>query len=225
MIHATFPHLAGLRSARFWPEGMALPPEQGITGADTIIPTMRGRWMAQCVFIMHSEAQVLQWQAFLAQMQGFLGTTEVPCFSWFRPRDSRGRMPPFSRSGGIAGAQTFEHFGLDAAPPVRIVAAEATPLRASRMQLRLRDTTGIRPGQYFSVGDRLHQVRTHSGAGDDLRTITFHPPLREAVAAGAAVEVDRPVCRMRFVTETEGLFDQHYANIAPEVTVSFVEDV
>ena len=146
-MDATFPHLAGWRTVRFWPEGMALDPQQSISGVDTSIPTMRGRWKAQGTLVIHGEARVLQWQAFLAQMQGVLGTTAVPCFSWFRPKDRRGLHTAFNRTAGLAGAQTFEHFGFEGARVSRIVTASAAALRATELEIELRDSTGLRPGQ------------------------------------------------------------------------------
>lgn len=158
-MQAPFPYLAGWRSVRFWPTGMALDPQQGITGAETIVPTARARWMATGELVIHGEERVLQWQAFLAQMQGNLGTTDVPCFSWFRPRDRNGRMPSFDRTSGIANAQTFEHFGFDGPAVQRLTNVFDAPLRSTEISVSRQDSTGIRPGQYFSLGRRLHQVQ------------------------------------------------------------------
>lgn len=222
-MDATFPYLAGWRSIRFWPQGMALDPQRSLNGTDTVIPTMGGRWMASGELVIHGEARVLQWQAFLAQMQGRLGTTQVPCFSWFRTLDRDGRRTAFHRTAGIAGAQTWEHFGFDNAPVKRITTAQAAPLRAMELELTLHDSTGIRPGQYFAIGERLHQVRSHWQPDATRHRILFDPPLREAVAAGAHVEVDRPVCKMRFTSETEGQFAQAHDNPFPTVTVNLEE--
>ena len=66
-------------------------------------------------------------------------------------------------------------------------------------------------------------MQSHWQPTPDVHRILFHPPLRGEVVAGAHVEVDRPVCKMRFATEAEGLFDQAYDNPAPTVTVNFTE--
>lgn len=222
-MQATFPYLAGWRSVRFWPEGMSLEPQQSITGVDTMVPTMRGRWMAQGTVVIHGEAAVLQWQAFLAEMEGRVGTTLVPCFSWFRPKDRNGRMLPFNDTAGFHRTQTFSHFGLTSVAAPRVTVAAAAPLRATELRIALADTTGLRPGQYFSIGERLHQVRSHWEPEVGQHHIRFRPPLREAVAAGTAVEIARPVCKMRFTSEEEGGFAQDYADIAPKITVNFTE--
>jgi len=222
-MEATFPHLVGWRSVRFWPEGMALDPQQSINGTDTIIPTMRGRWKATAELVFHGEGGYLQWQAFLAQMEGMLGTTLVPCFTRHRPRDRQGRVVSFARTAGLADAQTVEHFGFDAAPLRQVVTAAASPLRSTELDVDLLNIIDLRPGQYFSVGERLHQIQNHWESAPGAHRIRFHPPLREAVAKGALVEVARPVCKMRFTTETEGQFPQDHAEFAPKVTVNFTE--
>ena len=38
------------------------------------------------------------------------------------------------------------------------------------------------------------------------------------------VEIEKPVCRMRFTTETEGVFDQSL-DVLPSVTVNFQEAI
>ncbi|AWX94004.1 hypothetical protein DPM13_16425 [Paracoccus mutanolyticus] len=88
----------------------------------------------------------------------------------------------------------------------RISVAAAAPLRATQIDLTLVDSTGLRPGQYFSVGERLHRVQQAWRVGA-VNRIMFEPPLRAAVSAGARIEIERPVCKMRMVTETEGIFD------------------
>ena len=50
----------------------------------------------------------------------------------------------------------------------------------------------------------------------------FEPPLRAAVGAGARIEIERPVCKMRMVSETEGIFDQSL-DVFPQVQVQFSE--
>ena len=56
------------------------------------------------------------------------------------------------------------------------------------------------------------------------RRLMIQPPLRQAVAAGARVEIEKPVCRMRMTTEAEGLFDQSL-DVLPTVTLNFHEAI
>ena len=77
-MQATFPFLALSKEATFHLEGQSLDLAESISGTETVVPTLRGKWMAQVSFVLRGEAATLQWQAFLAQMQGRIGTTLVP---------------------------------------------------------------------------------------------------------------------------------------------------
>lgn len=220
-MQATFPHLALWQDVQFYLTGQSQEPAESISGAQSIVPTLRGRWIASASFVLNGEAATLQWQAFLAQLQGRIGTTLVPVHSRYRPKDRNGKPLPFCDVADIAGSQTWEHFGFANTPVTRATVLSDMPLRASEIDLTFSDTTGIRPGQFFSINDRLHRVQHHWQVGGVSR-IRFEPPLRKAVQAGQAVELAKPVCLMRCTTETEGLFDQSL-DVLPRVTLNFVE--
>lgn len=188
-MQADFPDLAEVLDASVYMTGQTLDPQEGINGDSIPVPTMRGRWLAKVTLFIRGEDADLQYQAFLAQMDGRIGTTLVPAAGYRRPRDRHGRLLPFA-----AAPQSLP----------RVIVAEAAPLRATSLVMDVRDSTGLRPGHFFSLGPRLHRVRTSVAAGDGETLITFTPPLREAAAVGDRVEIDRPVCLMRFVTDSEG---------------------
>lgn len=223
-MQAAFPHLAGWRRSSLWLEGQSLEPKRSISGTDTIVATMRGRWRAKGVVVIAGEAAHLQWQAFVAQMQGRIGTSLVPAVTRFGAKAKDGLPLPLGQIGGIAAAQTWEHFGFEGAPVTRITLASDAALRATTLDLTLSATTGLRPGQFFSLADRLYRVQHHWQPGNPRR-ILIEPPLRAAVSAGARVEIDRPVCRMRFVSETEGLLNYDVLDPAPQIQIEFAEAI
>lgn len=201
--------------------GASLEAQQSISGAETVVPTLGGRWEVTCSFVIRGEGAQLAWQAFLAQMEGRFGTTLVPVITRFRPRTRDGRMATCATVAGLADAQTHEHFGI-ASAPLYAFTVDAAPLRAT--DLRITPTVHflpIRPGQFFSIGERLYRVQLHweDAAGHMIRV---QPPLREAVSAGAGAVVNRPVCLMRMVSEMEGELD-HLLDRLPRVTCTFVE--
>lgn len=203
--------------------GMSLEPQRSISGAETVTPTFGGRWEVTCSFVLKNEASYLAWQAFRAQMEGRIGTTLVPIATRFRPKDRDGHSAHGSRSAGIVGAQTWEHFGFLASPVVTMTLAEPAALRATTIKASLGNTTGIRPGQYFSIDERLHQVQHHWENGDGTVNLMIWPPLRRSFAtAGWSLIMDHPHCLMRMASENEGEFD-HLLDRLPQVTVSFVE--
>lgn len=222
-MRATFPHR--LLSQTFAPRfvGASLEPQRAISGAETIVPVPSGRWEVECSFVISGEAAQLQWQAFLAQMEGRIGTTLVPITTRFRPRDRSGRGVPGCGVAGLADAQTWEHFGFAHAPVATMSLADPAPLRATTIRVTAANTTGIRPGQYFSVGERLHRVQHHWQTEDGVSNLMIQPPLRQPLNQAALI-LDRPVCLMRFATEDEGQFDQLLDRM-PRVTCRFVEVV
>lgn len=223
-MQVTFPHLLLRQASQFWLEGMSLEPAQSISGSETIVPTMRARWMATCQFVLHGEASELAWQAFLAQMEGRVGTTLVPAHYRWRPRDRDGHPTAFCDVADLADAQTWEHFGFENTDINRVNVAANAALRATQIDVTLADSTGLRPGQKFSIGERLYRVQAHWQPNNTIHRLMIQPPLREAVTAGTRVEVDKPVCKMRMTTETEGLFDQSLS-VLPSVTVNFQEAI
>ncbi|RMC37492.1 hypothetical protein [Paracoccus alkanivorans] len=224
MMEVTFPHLQLFKEVQFFPVGMSLDPQRSISGAETVVPTLRGHWMASASFQLVGEADTLEWRSFLAQMEGRIGTTLVPALSRFRPKDRDGHPLPFGDAAGLAHAQTWEHFGFQNTNIERMTVAANAPLRAMQIDVTLGDTTGIRPGQDFSIGDRLHRVQAHWQPDANTHRIMFTPALREAVAAGTKVEIEKPVCRMRFATEQEGAFAES-REIGTIVTCNFVEAI
>lgn len=223
-MQVTFPHRLLRQASQFWIEGMSQDPQQSISGAETVTPTMRGRWMASCQFVLHGEASELAWQSFLAQMEGRVGTTLVPAHYRWRPRDRDGHATAFCDVADLADAQTWEHFGFANTDIDRVTVAASAPLRATQIDVTLGDTTGLRPGQLFSIGERLHRVQAHWQPSGSVHRLMIQPPLRQAVSAGTRVEIEKPACRMRMTTEAEGLFDQSLA-VLPSVTVNFQEAI
>ena len=220
-MHATWPYTARWTAATPRMVGEARPAQQSISGAETIIPAMGARWEVTGSFVIHGEQQELAWQAFIAQMEGGLGTTLVPIWSRFRPLTATGGRVDWDNTAGLYGAQTFEHFGFENPQIVGARLASPAALRATQITIELMDSIGIRPGQYFSIGERLHQVQHHWQVGG-VRQVMIRPPLRVEAPAGTALELFRPVCLMR-LAELAG--DIEYTpDLASRVTCRFIED-
>jgi hypothetical protein len=98
----------------------------------------------------------------------------------------------------------------------------AAALRATSIQITGASELSLIGGELFSVdhptwGWRAYRVRSIDGD-----TISFRPPLREAVPAGTELEFDTPRCQMRFVSAVGNDTDiGRYGNCA----VGFVEDM
>lgn len=228
-MHVTFPHLPAWQGVQFYLAGQSLETQESINGTPVVVPTLRGKWMATISMVLHDEASTLQWQSFLAQMQGRIGTTDVPVLSRYRPRDRRNLMPSFGDVATLEDAQLMDHFGFANSPIPRAYLNGGFPLRASQIEIRYTpNTTGLRPGHFFSMLGRLHRIlhiyESHQlSDGTSRYAALVEPPLRRAYPGSTVIEVDNPTCRMRFVGESEGIFDQSLS-LLPTVTCNFMED-
>ena len=232
-MHVTFPHLPAWQGVQFYLGGQSLDTQESINGTPVVVPTMRGRWMATVSMVLHDEGSTLQWLAFLAQMQGRIGTTDVPVLSRYRPKTGRtgpggGLQPSFGSVATLAEAQFMEHSGFGQTSIGRVVLNGAIALRETQIEARFNgNTTGLRPGHYFSMDGDLHRAlqvyeSRKTEGGSPRYAVRMEPPARKAHPGETQMEVDNPTCRMRFVTETEGLFDQSLS-LLPTVTCNFIE--
>lgn len=103
---------------------------------------------------------------------------------------------------------------------IEVVSAGASA-GAVAMYITVGNADDIVSGHDFSIGERLYRVYTYDA---DTQLLTFRPPLREAVAFGAALNFDDPVCRMRLATDAEMDLDLSMRRFGAP-TVNFVEDV
>ena len=232
-MRATWPFSARWTSAAPRLIGEVQQRQQSISGAETIVRGTGAHWEVTGNFVIHGEAQELAWQAFIAQMEGGAGTTLVPIWSRYRPRDNRGRQTSWERTSGLSddsgstlyghdSAQTWEHFGLDNAPVTIMSLAQPAALRATTIKVTSVNSNGIRPGQYFSLGERLYRVQNHWQDADGTSNLMIQPPLRQAFTAAALI-LDRPVCLMRLAEEAGEI--EYTPDGVAHVDVTFVEAV
>lgn len=223
-MHVMFPHQLLRQEARFRVAGQSLTPQTGLSGAVTVRAALGARWEASLSFVMRDEAQHLAFRAFLAGMEGALGTTDIPAHGRFRPRDRDGRGVAGCDVAQLSDAQAFEHFGFENAPVEAATVAVAADLRATQITVAYSNSTGLRPGHRFSIRDRLYEVQLawEDNSGRDV--IQIQPPLREAVAIGTAIEVFHPRCVMRMADPAGPAYDDANPRMQ-SVSLSFVEAI
>ena len=202
-MHVMFPWQLLTRAAKFRIVGQSQEARQSVSGAMTVRPALGARWEASLSFIAHDEDQYLAARAFLAGMEGMIGTTDVPARAWFRPLDRDGQQLGEAGLASLEDTDLFQLFGLANDP---ISAAELTAdadLRATQIKVAYTNSTGLRPGHRFGIAGRLYEVQLTwvDGAGDTV--VQFQPPLRASAADGDAVEIHRPSCVMRLASVDE----------------------
>jgi hypothetical protein len=220
-MQVMFPFQLMANDARFSIIGQAQDVQQSLSGAESVVPAFGARWRATVTYVVKGRAAQLALAAFLAGMEGRLGTTLVPYRARYRPYDRDGQGVTQCL---IAPLPWAEHFGLGAAPTATCTVLVGAALRATRLTFALGNTTGLRPGQMFTIGERAYRVQLAWRDALDQQVVQFQPPLREAVVAGAVMVLDAVQCRMRLDGEYEDVLADLGHAMQP-VTLTFVEAI
>lgn len=174
---------------------------RSLTGdEDRIYPTGGGLWRAQLNEVaLTSRQRVMAWRAFRSATNGGADPFVFPvCDARHQPVEALGQTT-FSDGTTFSDDSVFSQATVDVE-----VSADAA-LRATSLTL----TLNLLPkpligGERFSINHpiwshRMYQVGQITNLSDDEVEVQFHPPLREAVTAGTAVDFEAPrfVCIMR----------------------------
>ncbi|UEM09011.1 hypothetical protein J4G43_030195 [Bradyrhizobium barranii subsp. barranii] len=144
----------------------------------------------------------LLWRAVRQVCDGGVNNIVVPrndaLFIPYPPGIARAVTVPHSDGSSFSDGTSHYQAMID------IVCDGGADLRATSMAIDIRLAAELVGGESFSVrhptvGWRLYEIATVVYADDDHAhaTITFGPPLREAVGDGEQLEFDRPCCTMR----------------------------
>jgi hypothetical protein len=203
------------------PRTLAAPAS--VSGLTQVVATDAGIWVAKFDAIpVKSRDAILTFRAIATLLEGRLGQVLVPrCAAW-GPRatgtdsDLLDMVPHsdetfFSDDTGYVGRANSIH------------AAAPAAVRATGITVTIIYGGLIEPGQDFSIGERMYRVRTVTYVNATTATLTFRPPLREAVTTGTALEFDDPICRMRLASDDAMNLDlaMHKYGVP---TVTFLED-
>lgn len=177
------------------PRSLAGP--SSVSGVTQVVASDAGIWKATLGgVIVKSRAEVLAFRAIANLLEGRLGTILVPLCRAYQPvpADSDALYDDVPHSDDSLFEDDTGYVGT----VIDVVAAAPAAVRAVSMTVTVNYAGDIEPGQHFSLGERLYRVRTFdAGTG----AMTFRPPLREAAAAGDALNFDDPVCLMRLASD------------------------
>jgi hypothetical protein len=194
----TFPaSLARENSIMFELTGTTISGGQTASG---VIPLTRmdggGLWKATLADVALTTAdQVRAWRAIAAYCEGGAQPIIVPmCDKRHFPGVPGNFDCPHNDDAPHSDGSDYATNSIEA------IAVTAAPLRQAILHI---DVTGgtLRGGEHFSinhpvVGWRLYRIIDVEGGV----LVQFRPPLREAVAAGTAIEFDHPRCVMRLAS-------------------------
>jgi len=150
------------------------------SGEDQVIANpWYGRWRAEVELApIVGEANVRAWRAFLALLKGSVNTFRLPAVEQAQYPGAS----PQANGTAAAGASTLQVYNF-------------WPFASQT----------IPAGTMFTVNDELKVVTADAAlASNATATLSFQPPLRAAVAVGAAITVNQPTALVALTTSTAG---------------------
>ncbi|CAN7516387.1 hypothetical protein [Brucella pseudogrignonensis] len=195
-----------------------------INGFSQVVSSDAGIWKATFdQVVIRNAQQVKAWRAIRAHTEGRLRPVLI-CLCEGRRRP----LPPGVGPSNPALPHSDEAFFADDSGYVtRLVGirtSSSAALRATTLILSKQTSVDLEPGQRFSIGERLYEIRKIVSQSNSSATVNIWPPLREAVPSGSDVEFDRPVLRVRLETDAE-MDLMLELNRFGSPTVNFVEDM
>lgn len=218
-----------------WPVGV-LPPQNAafdiaprtlagpssVSGKTQVVSSDAGIWKATFSNVLvRNRDSVLTHRAISTLLEGRLNPILVPLCRGYQPAPAEADEYELYDRVPHSDETPFSDTSLYQGGVISVTAREAAPVRAVSMLVDVDVAGDIQPGQHFSVEERLYRVR---GFDPDSGELTFRPPLREAVEAGAELNFDDPVCRMRLASDS-GLDLELAMRKWGSPTVNFIEDV
>ncbi len=222
--NADWPALLIPTNVEFSLENMTRTGGVSILGNEQVVQAPSARWRASLDISIRGEEKVLAWRRLRAH--GRLSTFLVPVMDRYRQRNENGRKFGLLYTASIGCDELiFDLSGLGQDDtPVFATLAESAAINATQISVNYaQGIDGLRPGQYFSIGNRLYMVdETWQVNEGDPTQIRFTPWLREDVAAGTTVNIDRPACLMRLESDNSGETTLRYRR-SGSFSLNFVE--
>lgn len=162
-----------------------------------------GMWVASLNGIQFMDRyDTLLWRAIRQQCNGGVVPIVVPRrdLTWIPSPVGSTEYSPIPHSDGAL----FEDDTAYYQPVISVVTAGAAALRATSLLLALMRCADLMGGESFSInhptfGWRMYEIGSVNKIDETYTSVTFNPPLREAVPAGNDVEFDRPRCTMKLI--------------------------
>lgn len=222
-----FPALLRPLSGGYSPSVTSLSGGQSLGGFEQTASQMGDRWRASFSFRINTSVSLMALRTFVAQMRGRQGSVRLPVFDrarapWAIDQAGRQKSPALMRARSLDGT-------VFADPPnfndtlISAAVAAVGLLNDTRISVAVSVGGVPEPGQFFSLGSRLHVIESVEGDGPYL--LGIWPWLREDVAIDDPVNFTSPSCEMKFETDEQGVDallgaeQMRFAN----VTLRFVE--
>lgn len=196
----------------YWPRGILVPRHAHINPAPATVAGVAALsgfrqavaspaavWSIAYDAIRVGQDQRLVWRALAAQIEGRASPIVLPIYD-------RADMRPLGASVALTAPHGDNAAHDDNAPYVsrrsQVLAAGAAARGASRLTATTILGAALEPGQHFSIGHRLYRIKAIEAVVGASTTVTFWPTAREAILAGAELEFDEPVCKVRLAEDS-----------------------
>ena len=214
-------HVLRPQNVAFDPAPRTLAGPASVSGATQVVSSDAGVWKATFGnVIIRNRQHVLAFRALGVLLEGRLNPVLVPRCGDYQPVPSGGWGEGVPHSDGTPFSDTSLYHGT----AIGVVAANAAPARAMSIDVTIANAGLIQAGQDFSIGERMYRIKRADYSSSTTATLKFWPVLREAVPAGAVLNFDSPVCRMRLVDDAQMDLELQLRRFG-QPTVQFVEDV
>ncbi|GGD24397.1 hypothetical protein [Aureimonas glaciei] len=174
---------------------------RSLSGLSQDIASGAGGWVARYSKVaIIDQNKAKRFYAIAAMLQGRLNPLLVTLYDERRAPFPASQPKPYKSIPFSDGAYFSDGAGFYEAV-IQAVLASGMARGATTATIIMQFGGEIEPGQHFSIGMRLYRVVTASYSSGPTQTVTFWPPARDAASAGAAVEFDRPVCKMKLADD------------------------
>ena len=129
-----------------------------ITGGQQVVRSDAGFWLADMEIMVRGEHRTLAWRAFMASLDGMAGEVLVPLTTAWRPVDGNGRRLGVAGAATMGGGVLADNVGFGQTETPVMWAAADTAAGGTRLRVNHPGVTGLRPGHYFGIGERLYLV-------------------------------------------------------------------
>lgn len=191
------------RAIKFSRRGQVLGGPVSLDGASQVASIDTGYWIATYdVVTLAKGAQIKMFRAMDALLDGGANQVRVPVID-----EAQAPWPGALQAGALvpwSDGTSFSDGSMWSQRTIAIVAASDTPAAATSLAMTILSAAALTGGEYFSIGDRLHVIRSiisDDGAGNVV--VSIRPRLRDPVPAATSLNFDAPVCRMRLLSESE----------------------
>ncbi len=187
--------------------GQTVAGRPSLTGLTRVASIDAGYWMAEVAGIVAVDpASVRAFRALMSRLEGGAHQIRLPAFD--------GANAPWPLSGGVPVTSAASTEFTDGTrftdgtgffePSIRIALKEGAVRGATQVTVTVTDAAPISGGEYFTLGERLHEIREVLSVSGADQTWWIWPRLRRDHPPGAVLNFDTPTCLMRLAGETDG---------------------